>query len=243
VLLAYPLFILLCTGLSLDVLARPGPSHRASGAEARKRARPWLIAASIDLLFVTLLVSGMLFRFVVNAQNTLVEEEINRIVALFDLLISGLIAFAVLVIGQAFVAYEIFTGATLPRRGLARGWRRMILLSAGYSTLVGGAFAIHLHPIYALLLTAILMTAFFALLNWRSFAERERQMRLLRPFVSPEGLYEQLLQDNPNQRSTLPSFDELIQTVLHARQGYLVPVGARIACHPLRISARGNPLH
>ncbi|HLF90504.1 MAG TPA: hypothetical protein VI451_16265, partial [Anaerolineales bacterium] len=40
ILLAYPIFILLCTGLSLDVLTRPGPSHRLLGAQARHRARP-----------------------------------------------------------------------------------------------------------------------------------------------------------------------------------------------------------
>ena len=36
----------------------------------------------------------------------------------FDLLTSVLVAFAVTLLGQAIVSYEIFTGKTLPRRGL-----------------------------------------------------------------------------------------------------------------------------
>lgn len=227
VFLAYIFFILLCTGLSLDALARPGPSLRTLGPQARTRARPWLIAASITLVLVTFLVSGVMIWVVGNAQGRLLDPQIPYTVALADLLISGLLAFAILVIGQSFVAYEIFTSAPLPRRGLARGWQRVIILSAGYSILVGGAFALGFHPIYSLLLTALLMTAFFALLNWRSFAERERQMRLLRPFVSPEGLYDQLVTGTASE--TLPAFDELIRTVLDARQGYLIPVGSRAA--------------
>ena len=268
VFLAYLFFILLCTGLSLDAVLRPftndeksstlsggggagfdypkrplspvPPRSRRGGMlqQARMRARPWLIAASITLVLVTFLVSGVMIWVVGNAQGRMFDPQIPYTVALADLLISGLLAFAILVIGQSFVAYEIFTGAALPRRGLARGWQRVILLAAGYSVLVGGAFALELHPIYSLLLTALLMTTFFALLNWRSFAERERQMRLLRPFVSPEGLYDQLV--TGTSAETLPAFDELIQTVLDARQGYLIPVGSRAALVDAYACPRGD---
>ncbi|NUM44481.1 MAG: hypothetical protein HUU38_07210 [Anaerolineales bacterium] len=236
--LAYLMFIVLCTGLSVDALARPGPSIRVLGQQARSRARPWLIAASIILVLVVLIVSGVMIWVVGNAQGRLLDPQIPYTVAISDLLISGLLAFAILVIGQSFVAYEIFTGAALPRRGLARGWRRVILLAAGYAVLVGGAFALNFHPIYSLLLTALLMTAFFALLNWRAFAERERQMRLLRPFVSPEGLYDQLV--TGTSAETMPAFDELIENVLDARQGYLIPVGARTALVEAYACPRGD---
>ena len=43
-----------------------------------------------------------------------------------------LIAAAVLLQGQAVVSYEIFTGRTLPRRGLWRHWRSAVILAAGY---------------------------------------------------------------------------------------------------------------
>jgi hypothetical protein len=52
----YPIYALLCMGLSLDALLRPGPSRRWLGDLARRRARPWLLTASLLLLVVSLLV-------------------------------------------------------------------------------------------------------------------------------------------------------------------------------------------
>ena len=45
----YPLYVLLCVALSLDALRRPGVTERMMGDVARRRARPWLMAASILL--------------------------------------------------------------------------------------------------------------------------------------------------------------------------------------------------
>ena len=55
--LAYPVYVVLCIALSLDALRRPGPTGRVMGDLARRRARPWLIAASIALLAASLLVT------------------------------------------------------------------------------------------------------------------------------------------------------------------------------------------
>src|SRR5882724_6590976 len=52
--LIYPLYSTLCIVLALSALRRPEASQRFMGDEARKRARPWLIAASLVLLAVTL---------------------------------------------------------------------------------------------------------------------------------------------------------------------------------------------
>ncbi|MBX3015298.1 MAG: hypothetical protein KF832_27510, partial [Caldilineaceae bacterium] len=60
ILLTYPLYILLCIGLSLSALRTPMPSGRMMGDLARRRARPWLIAASSLLLVVSLLVGGLI---------------------------------------------------------------------------------------------------------------------------------------------------------------------------------------
>ena len=59
---------------------------------------------------------------------------------LFDLLGSLLLAAQVVLLGQAIVSYEVFTGKTLPRRGLARYWRNALILAAGF----GGLMAISL---------------------------------------------------------------------------------------------------
>ena len=112
--------------------------------------------------------------------------------AWFDLAISGLIVGVNILIGQALVHYEVFSGRVLPRRELRRQWRNGLVLAAGYAIVVGAALAVGLLPIYSLLLTALLMMLFYALLGWRSYARHEEFMRQLRPFVASTHLYDQL---------------------------------------------------
>ncbi len=88
--------------------------------------------------------------------------------------------------------YELFMGKDLPRRELARHWKRAIVLAAGYGVLLGGALVWGLEPVYAVLLTAVLMTAFFVLLGWRASVEWRQAMRQLRPMVTSEGWYGRL---------------------------------------------------
>ncbi len=241
VLLAYPVYIVLCIALSLDALARPGPSGRLMGELARRRARPWLASASLALLLVSLLVAGGMGWLALNAGRRSVYEiyaELPRAITWADLVIELLIGAAIALLGQAVVAYEVFTGRTLPRRGLARHWGRALILAAGYGLLVGWSLTIRLRPIYALLLTAMLMTLFYALLSWRSYVERERTIEYLRPFVASQHLYEHLL--TPAGASVpeldVPAlFHALCRDVLAAQVGYLIPLGplAPLAGPPL----------
>ena len=190
--LVYPVYILLCVGLGLDVLRQPGPTERWSGVQARQRARPWLVAASYVLLLVGLLVGWIMFWIIRNAQYGVFSRPMTELIGLFDVFIAGLIAAAVLLLGQAMVAYELFTGKSLPRRGLLRYWRRAILLAAGYGVVVAGSQAAGLRSIYSLLLSTVLMTVFFALLSWRAYAEQDRLIASLRPFISSSRMYDRL---------------------------------------------------
>jgi signal transduction histidine kinase len=226
--LFYPLYILLCTGLSLDALRRPGPTLRVMGHLARQRARPWLIAASIVLLLVSLLVGAVMMWIVLNARLYAYDFYMARTVVAFDLTISLLIAISVTLTGQAVVSYEVFTGKTLPRRGLQRYWQRAFILALGYSSVLSLSLVLGLHPIYSLLLSACLMVIFYALLSWRSYAERERQIASLRPFVASQQLYEQLLvsPSEPGQGDAQSAFRALCADVLGARLAYLAPLGS-----------------
>ena len=233
-LLVYPLIIVASIGLSIDALLRPGPSRRVMGTLARRRARPWLVAAAIAFLLVSLLVSGVLAWIVLSTRSRPLDgfyAEATLILSLFDGAIASLIATALLLVGQAVVAYEVFTGKALPRHGLQRAWRSAIFLAAGYSMVVSWSLTIGLRPIYSLLLTAVLMTVFLALSAWRSYVERERYMRGLRPFVASQHLYPSILQ--PAASPGLPSgadmsapFRALCDEVLGTRQACLVAVGA-----------------
>jgi signal transduction histidine kinase len=196
VLLIYPVYSILCSGLALAALRRPEASERFMGDLAQRRARPWLVAASLVLLGVSLAVGGVAAWFLRAAelrQLALTSPQTLTLLMSCDLGVSLLIAAAVVLMGRAIVSYEIFTGKTLPRGGLFRHWRRSLTLAMGYGVLVGGSLTLPINPIYQLLLATILVTFFYALLSWRSYIERERGIERLRPFVTSQRLYEHLL--------------------------------------------------
>lgn len=220
----YPLYIVLCMGLSLIALHHPAPSTRIMGDIARHRARPWLVGASVLFLLVTLLVTWVMLWVTLNAPAGL--EALIFTIALFDLLIASLLAAAVLCIGQAVVAYEVFTGKALPRHGLVRQWRNAIILAAGYSLVVSLSLVSGLQPIYSLLLATLVIAAFVALSSWRTLAQREQYIRQLRPFVASQGLYEQLLERSDAPDSAPETFAALCRDVLGTRRAYLIPLGS-----------------
>ncbi len=223
----YPLFILGCIGLSLEALLRPGPTIRLMGHLARQRARPWLSAASFFLLLVSLLVTGFMAWVVLSARHTIPFLSLARSAAWLDLAIETLIAASVVLTGQAIVTYEVFTGKALPRRGLLRFWQRALILAAGYSLLVGFSATLQIASIYSLLLSTALLVLFYALLSWRSYAEREHFIDSLRPFITSQQLYDQLLETPsgaPLQEAE-PPFRALCSQVLGASRAALIPLG------------------
>jgi signal transduction histidine kinase len=245
-LLIYPVYSLLCVVLSLSALRRPEASERFMGDLARRRARPWLVAASLTLLAVALSVGAAAAWVLLQAQaGRLPELSLRAMVLLIglDLLVSGMIAVVVVLAGQAIVSYEIFTGKTLPRGGLLRHWRRSLILAAGYGAVVGGSLALPLpiDRIWHLLLATALMTLFFALLSWRSYTDRDRSMGQLRLFVASQHLYDSIVSptkartaDDPaGSRVSGPGAPEdpaaplraLCEDVLGARLARLLPLG------------------
>ena len=143
----------------------------------------------------------------------------------FDLVISLLIAGVTVSLGQAITAYELFTGKALPRQGLARQWKRALVLAAGYGVVMGGALVWGLRPVYAALLTALLMTAFFALLSWRSYVEWDEAMQRLRPFVASQHLYDSLLTAPGEADAGFEPFQALCSSVLDTTLAHLIPAG------------------
>lgn len=231
-LLIYPMYSVLCVVLALSALRHPEASHRFMGDVARRRARPWLMAASCTLLGVGLAVGAAAAWFLDHVGSRRFPMPTLRtlpMLMVFDLLIISLIALVTVLMGRAVVSYEIFTGKSLPSGELFLQWRRSLVLAAGYGAVMGlllGYFNEQIDSIYRLLLATIVMTAFFALANWRSYTERERGMERLRPFVASQQLYDRLL--GP---ATLPDLDAaltfhaLCRDVLDARGGYLVGLG------------------
>lgn len=229
--LVYPIFIVFCIVLSLDALRHPAPSERVMGDLARRRAWPWLMAASMVLLVVSLLVGWIMFWIISMARQREISNvtlSMTRTVTWFDLIISILIAVAIILVGRAIVSYEVFTGRTLPRRGFFRHWRNVVILGAGYGSVVGGSLTFDLRPIYSILMMTILIALFYALFSWRSYAERESYIAQLRPFVTSQRLYEHLLTPTtatPPEVDAKTPFYALCADVLGARVAYLTAIG------------------
>jgi len=248
--LIYPVYSVCCTLLALGVLRAPAGSERFMGDEARRRARPWLVASSVLLLAVSLAV-GLAATWVLQQvrQGELpgLSARVLTVIIVFDLLVSLLVAAAVVLMGQAVVAYEVFTGGGLPRGELRRQWRRILILATGYSLIVGWSLSgvgIRAQPIYQLLLATVIMTVFLALLGWRSFEDRGRALGGLRPFVSGQRLYEDLLRPGPGPAPDAAApFRALCGELLGARSAYLVPLGplAALVGPPLALPAGAAP--
>jgi signal transduction histidine kinase len=230
--LTYPLYIVLCIGLALDALLRPAPSGRVMGDLARRRARPWLVSASLVLLLVSLLV-GLVIAWLLQVSRG--EPSIaNLIVAIstplsvIDLLLAGLLMVAILLLGQAIVSYEIFTGKTLPRRGFLHLWRNTVILMGAICLLSAWEITRRAPQVFTVLAVLALVVFSYTLFSWQSFNERERSIRQLRPLVTSQRLFESMLQPLPvsgSETDLTAPFSALCQEVLGARRALLVPLG------------------
>ena len=237
----YPVYVVLCIALSLAALRRPAQPVRTMGTWARQRARPWLVATSVVLLVVSLLVAGALAWIMANAAERAayaIYREMSPQIAWLDLIVSGLIAVSVLLLGQAIVSYEIFTGRTLPRRGLAHNWQHIVAIGTGFSLFAGVSTAIALRPIYSLLAVGVLMTVSSVLLGRRFFGERARTLAQLRPLAASPRLYD-LLGPAPSADATVDAsrhFCSLCESVIGPRVAYLVPLGRMLPLCPAPLS-------
>lgn len=238
--LAYPLYILLCIGLSVDVLLRPAPSGRLMGDLARRRARPWLLATSLALLVVSGLVACIVTWVLVGSRQgaTVSPARMALIVGRFDLAIDTVLAGAILLLGQAVVSYEIFTGRVLPRRSLRRRWYTAVVIAAGLSVLFAGTLTHGVRPVSSVLLASALVALAFAVEGRQSFAERERYLEQLRPFLASQRLYEHLRTEPPTAAPDAQAkalFEAMCADLLGARVAYLAALGplAPLAGPPL----------
>ena len=236
--LLYPPFIFFCIAFSLDALARPGPSARAMGAVARRRARPWLMGASLALLAVSLLVVAILVWLVVSGNRhgrQVVVDWYAISIGWLDLSVIGLVTIAVVLTGQAIVSYEIFTGRTLPTRGLRRQWHTVMIMGAVYGFAVALSFTLESPATEMALLATLVVAVIFALVSRQSYIERERYISHLRPFVASEHVYDAVMASRADAATTgggPASFTALCRDVLGAKRAGLVPAGGMASLIP-----------
>jgi signal transduction histidine kinase len=225
-LIGIPAYMVVCIGLSLDVLIRPDAASSLTIQMGRQRARFWLIATASSLLLVSVLVTYIVIRVVIESQVGSLFNIQSETIGIFDLLLSILIATAIVLLGQAIMAYEVFTGRVLPRRELNRQWRTVIFGALGISAITGWSLVEALRPIYILLLLTGLMTSFYALYSWRTLIEHDGFVRRLRPFASNQKLVSQLINPNDDQDSHAAKlFQITCSEILNTSTAQLVPLG------------------
>ncbi|MGE3907821.1 MAG: sensor histidine kinase [Chloroflexota bacterium] len=208
---AYLTFGALCIQGALRALYHPGSRDRFMGELAFRRARPWLTVTSVVALASSVVGIGV------------TGVPLLTPWALVDLLGALLLAAHVVLLGQAVVSYEVFTGKTLPRRGLARYWRNALILAAGFGGLLAVSLGLPLDQSYRLTLSLVVVAVFYALLSWRSFVERERSLEQLRPFVASEHLVEHLLA----REHDAPTSQPRTSSVEDGGTGTLLPLSPR----------------
>jgi signal transduction histidine kinase len=225
-LIVYLVYILACISFALEALSRPARSERMMGDLARLRARPWLISATFLEILVCLLVGWVVVVVLHNAEQTANISGVSLTIARFDLAIASLIAVAVTLLGQAVVSYEVFTGKTAPSRGLKQYWQGAFVISAIYAFFLSWSLTLALKPIYIALLGALGIAFIFALLSWKSFAEREHAIQNLRPFVASQRLVDHLsasTEQNQIEDDALLPFYALCENFLGTNMAILVP--------------------
>ena len=229
--LLFPLYSVACVALALDALVRPGPSLRMMGNLACRRARPWLAAASLVLLAVALLVILLISLTALGAWAGEAEGTAGALpvgLAWYDLIIALLLSAVILLLGQAVVTYEIFTGKVLPRGEFQRQWWRTVGLALIAGLLAAVSLALRVQTDYVLLLMTILLALLAALFSRQAFESRRQIIRQLRPFLSSQGLYDRLL--SPQEEAGSPGGEAalrvLCRDVIGARSAALLPLGS-----------------
>ncbi|PQV65542.1 Histidine kinase-, DNA gyrase B-, and HSP90-like ATPase [Abditibacterium utsteinense] len=229
--LLYPPFLLLCTGAALYALCRPVPSGKMMTQEARRRARPYLLASSLVQFTVSVGVAlALVFLGYLSYSNSLygLYSQFLEALNFADLVVCTAISVAVMLLGKAIVSFEIFTGKILPRHGFLRQWRAVVVLAACYSCLLALCLGFELRPIYPILLTTALMSAFLAVLSFHASSDRERAARAIAPFVASHHSTLELLsgQVAPEQPALEEPFHALCEEVLGAARAVLIARGA-----------------
>ena len=230
--LAYLVYSFLCYLLPLGLFGRVLSDSSMLEQHSREQARPWLMGASIAMLLAALLLALVAaWALTTVPALSLSIPHVAEVVKEFDVAISGLVALAVTLLGRAIVAYEVFTGRPLPRDRFLSQWRSTVIVAGGFGAVVSLILVAGLRPIYILMLATALMTMFFALSSWRTFADREAFMARLRPFLASQNLYERLtspaeqLVENTSDASARRLFETLCTDLLGTQAGALVPLG------------------
>ncbi len=190
----YLVLSVLCYMLPLDLLGRNLFNDRPLAAAAFRKARLWLMMASVALLLASLVMVWTAL-WILESQPTpsLTRPEDVLNVKRLDLIVSGLVGVGVIILGRAIVAYEVFTGVPLPRNRFSRQWRSTVILAGAYASVVSFGITIHLPLLYIVMTVTLLFILFYSLYSWRSYIERDTIISGVRPLLTSGDIFSQVI--------------------------------------------------
>jgi two-component sensor histidine kinase len=103
---------------------------------------------------------------------------------ILDLLATGSVAVAILLIGYAIVRHGVLIERPLVRRGFFEQWRGIVIVATLVAILISFLIALTHSSLGGLLLVTCLATGAYTLFTWSSYTAHDRYISLLRPFVS-----------------------------------------------------------
>ena len=209
--------LLLCALLPIDALLY-GLHDPGQRSEARRRARPALIASSLLLLLAGIL-AALAILWVADDRRVRPLPSIDAIM-LVDVLVAAIIGLCILIVGNAIVSYEVFTGGALPRRGFLQRWVGTVVVLLTSALLTAVLVSIDLRPIYGLLAASAVATVAYALLGWQNDRIRAAFMIRLRPFLAAVAPLQSPLRVSGD--TWQPLFIALCQDVLTTPRACLV---------------------
>jgi two-component sensor histidine kinase len=222
----FPMFMITAILGSMEALLHPEAARQGIEQLAWEKARPWLLSTSCVLLCVSLLVTTFIaFVWYAAQTQTWWLIELN-IVGAFDVLISTLIAAGSILLGQAVVAHEVFTGSRFPRRKFFLRWRSVILFAAGFALLLGWALTAQIPAVYLLLLALLLLLVFQGLAFWQNFTVHDQFNHHLQLSLKSSQMTHLLLKGD---HSTFEQAKQLLKMVctevLNTERAALIPAG------------------
>jgi signal transduction histidine kinase len=241
----YLVLSVLCYLLPLDLIGQDLFGDKPLAAAAFRKARPWLMMASIALLLASLVMIWTALWILETIPTPSLKNQGDLLqVKRLDLIVASLVGLAIILLGRAVVAYEVFTGRPLPRNRFSRQWRSTVILAGGYSSVIAFGVTIQLPMLYIVMSATVLFTLFYGLYSWRSYSQRDALIARVRPLLSSGELFSQVTKpDRIAESGPYPFFCSLCQTILSVPVAVIIPVPwvAPLIHAPLVFNPFGKP--
>jgi len=232
----FSIYIIFCTVSSIFYLFQVSRKDNNLEEIAKSSAYQTILRASILLASLAILVGIV----AVLGKNT-IENEIRHIssekfpplLLILDSLACLAVLVTILIVGQAVISYQVFTGRYLAMKSLKSYWKYILLFGVLYSSLatIGGLFGYASDSKQVLL--SLLGLVFLVKIQTISRKREEENRKILKPFLFNENLYESITQSGEKIDSHLENtFRLLCDNTLDTTRACLVPKGAYVSYIP-----------